>query len=72
MKDLTARQVEIAQLVARGMSSKAIARETGLAVQTVNNHIMDAAKRIPINGPARYRCMIWVLSLSDEQDSDAA
>lgn len=68
---LTPRQQEIAGLVAKGLSSKAIARETGLTVQTVNDHIMDAANRIPGPGRARYKLMMFYLS-SDDADSDAA
>lgn len=67
---LTPRQFEITQLVARGLSNKAIAAETGLAVETVKEHVRDAAQRIPGDGRARYKLMVWFFCL--EQDEDAA
>lgn len=63
---LTPRQSEIAALVAKGLSNKAIARETGLAIQTVKNHIDGAATRLPGDGRPRHRILVWFFSLSDE------
>jgi DNA-binding CsgD family transcriptional regulator len=63
---LTPRQAEIGRLVARGMSSKRIARETGLSVQTVNDHIMDAANRLPGEGRARYKILVFFLSIRED------
>lgn len=61
MKDLTPRQTEIAQLVARGMTSRAIADHTGLSVHTVNQHVNEAAARVAIPGSPRNRLVLWVL-----------
>ena len=58
---LTPRQQEIAQYVARGLSAKAISRETGLAIQTVKNHIQAAADRLPGQGPPRFKIIILCL-----------
>lgn len=62
---LTPRQQEIAQMVARGMSYKAIAKETGLSVHTVDNHIRQAAERLPIEGSPRHRLTLFVLNAPD-------
>ena len=66
---LTPRQHEVALMVARGMSYKAIARDTGLSVRTVVNHVQNAALRI--NGTVeasrpRDRVMLFVLSIRDD------
>ena len=68
---LTPRQREIAELVARGMTNKAIARETGLALQTVKNHISSAAERIPADSypPAvniRVRLAVFFVTYQDD------
>lgn len=63
---LTPRQMEIAGLVAQGLSSKAIASETGLSVDTVNDHIKNAAVRIPGSGRPRMKLAIWFFVLEAE------
>lgn len=67
---LTRRQREVAELVARGLSDKAIARELDCSVRTVEAHIAEAARRIEGEGRPRHRLTLWFLS--PEQDSDAA
>lgn len=62
---LTPRQRQIAELVAADLSSKAIARELRLSVETVEAHIRDAARRLPGEGRQRFRLMLWYLSLED-------
>lgn len=64
---LTRRQFEIAGLAARGLSNKAIAKEVGLSVPTVRDHISDAAAKLPGDVPARRRLMVWFLSLEDDR-----
>lgn len=63
---LTARQVEIARLVAAGRSYKAIARQLGISVRTVETHVEDASSRLPdrpgIRTP-RMRLVLWVIEL---------
>lgn len=43
---LSARQMQIVRLVARGMSNKSIARELGLREQTVKNHLARAGRTL--------------------------
>jgi DNA-binding CsgD family transcriptional regulator len=47
---LTARQVEIAQLAASGLSNRQIAIRLSLSHRTVANHLQDAYARVGING----------------------
>lgn len=64
---LTPRQREVAELVARGYSAKRIARKTGISRHTAEAHIRDAASRIPGDGPARWKLIVFVLC--DEDDA---
>jgi len=59
---LTPRQSEIARLVAEGKSAKRIAREVGISPHTAEAHIRNAASRIPGDGPARWKLVLFVLS----------
>lgn len=58
---LTPRQKEIAQLVARGLSNKAIADSTGIAYNTVENHIRQAADRLEFDGRPRHKLTLFVV-----------
>lgn len=71
---LTPRQQEVANLVARGLSNKAIARELKLSTETVESHVRDAAERLPFPGRPRYRIMVWFFTLQEPpaEESDAA
>ena len=62
---LTTRQKQIAELVGRGLSTKAIAQETGLAVPTVNDHVKRAAAKLPGETPPRYKLTLWFFSLQE-------
>lgn len=66
---LTPQEARVAELLARGMTAKAIAKELGCSTKTVRNHITNASRRI--EGPAtpRMKLALWYL---EEQDSDAA
>lgn len=63
---LTPRQAEVAGLVARGLSTKAIAQETGLAVPTVKEYIKQAAGRIPGDTPPRHKLILWFFQVGDD------
>jgi DNA-binding CsgD family transcriptional regulator len=62
---LTDRQMEVAALVARGMSASAIARRLDISPKTVDRHVQDAAARIELPGKPRHRITVWVLSFSE-------
>lgn len=67
---LTPRQMQIAQLVGQGLSYKAVARETGIAIQTVKNHVQAAANALPGIGSPRYKLIAY--SIRNEQQREAA
>lgn len=62
MARLTDRQLQVAELVAEGRSTKAIARILGLSRHTVRNHIVRVAARLPGDGPPRLKIMRWYYS----------
>jgi DNA-binding NarL/FixJ family response regulator len=66
---LTPRQRQVGELVARGLSAKAIAREIGLSVRTVEDHIQEAANRLPGGTPARHKLTIWFLNIRDDDEA---
>jgi DNA-binding CsgD family transcriptional regulator len=45
---VTARQLEILRLVARGMTSKEIARHEGISLHTVNTHVRRARRALGV------------------------
>lgn len=63
--DLSKRQKEVAERVAKGLPNKEIASELGLSVKTVAEHIREAAERLPGTGWPRYRITIWFFSLTE-------
>jgi DNA-binding NarL/FixJ family response regulator len=46
---LTPRELETAQLAAKGMASKHIARELGVSERTVSNHLQNAYVKLGIS-----------------------
>lgn len=60
---LTPRQVEVAGMVAKGMTAREISREIGATVGTVEQHIKQAAHRIPGETPARHKLALWFFQL---------
>jgi DNA-binding CsgD family transcriptional regulator len=67
---LTPRQRQVAELVARGLTNKAIARRMNLSAETVKTHVRDAALRLPDTVcpdlPSRRRVMLFVLQIDRE------
>jgi FixJ family two-component response regulator len=64
---LTPRQMEVAELVARGRSYKAVAARLGISPLTVRDHVQEAALRIPLPGPPKMRVVLWFLTLREEE-----
>lgn len=66
MKELSPRQTQIAERVAKGLPAKAIARDLGLSVRTVEEHIRLAAIRIPGGSYPRHKLTLWFLTLEPD------
>lgn len=67
MPELTQRQAQVAERVARGLSNKQVAQDLGVSVETVRQHIREAAERLP--GPAwpRHRLTLWFFQVGADQ-----
>lgn len=63
---LTVRQAEIGERVARGLPTKRIAKDLGLSINTVEEHIRAAAERLPGQGPPRHRITLWFFHLKND------
>jgi DNA-binding NarL/FixJ family response regulator len=70
--NLTPRQSEIAGMVAKGLSTRAIASETGLSPDTVNAHIKQAAHRLGGDTAPRHRLTIWFFHVLAEEPERVA
>lgn len=68
---LTPRQRQVAELVAKGKSAKRIAREVGISVSTVRDHIQSAASRLPGPGRPRFKLVVFVLNAGDPDEKSA-
>jgi DNA-binding CsgD family transcriptional regulator len=65
MPDLTPRQLEVARLLARGLSTKAVARTLNISPHTAKVHIQHAAARIPGPGRPQVKLVLYVLQLGE-------
>jgi DNA-binding CsgD family transcriptional regulator len=64
--DLSKRQAEIVERVARGQSDKAIAHELGISVRTVQTHIDLLAEKIPGPTPRRHRLTLFFFGVEEQ------
>lgn len=65
---LSKRQAQVAERVALGLPDKVIARDLGLAIDTVRMHVQDAAARLPGNARPRHKLTFWYFSLSMDEE----
>lgn len=61
MKALTPREVEIAELVAEGLSQKAIGHRLQISARTVENHIRNAAVKLDMDVAPMKALALYVL-----------
>ncbi len=69
MTPLSRRQAEVAERIAKGMSDKAIAHDMGLSINTIRNHVREAASRIPGPSYPRHRLTLFYFGLEAEDDA---
>lgn len=61
-RGFTARELEVVACLAAGMSRKAIAKELGIGIKTVDTLLDRARQRLPPGpGSRRWRLMVWYL-----------
>jgi DNA-binding NarL/FixJ family response regulator len=70
-KRLTAREAEIARLVAAGLSNKQIAREARIAEGTVKIHLHKAYKKLGIANRSTLAVMVQTLAGGVQSDEAA-
>ena len=56
---LSTRQAQVVERVARGLPDKRIAQELGISVATVRAHIQTVADRIPGEATRRHRLTLF-------------
>lgn len=66
MPELTVRQAQVVERVAKGLPDKRIAHELGISIDTVRHHIQSAAARIPGAERPRHRLTLFFLGVSDD------
>lgn len=64
--DLSKRQAEIMERVARGLPDKRIAADLGISVRTVHTHIERIAAKIPGESPRRHRMTLFFLMIESD------
>lgn len=65
--ELSHRQTQVVERVARGLPDKRIAAELGISIDTVRFHIQAAAARIPGDSTPRHRLTLWFISLDESE-----
>lgn len=63
--ELTTRQAEVVERVARGLPDKRIAAELGLSIRTVHAHIEHIAAKIPGDTPRRHRLTLFFFNVDE-------
>lgn len=66
MAELTRRQAQVVERVARGLPDKRIAVELGISVDTVRQHIQAAAARIPGDERPRHRFTLFFFGVVED------
>jgi len=64
--ELSKRQAQVVECVARGLPDKRIAAKLQISICTVRRHVRDAAARIPGDTSPRHRLMLFFLNLEAE------
>jgi DNA-binding NarL/FixJ family response regulator len=64
MTELTKRQAEVVERVARGLPDKRIAAELRISIAAVRHHIHAAADRIPGDERPRHRLTLFFFEVA--------
>jgi DNA-binding NarL/FixJ family response regulator len=63
--ELSQRQAQVVERVARGLSYKVIAAELGISIRTVHAHVEHAAARIPGDSAPRHRLTLFFFNVDE-------
>lgn len=66
--ELSRRQAQVVECVARGMPDKRIAAKLEISIRTVQNHIREAASHIPGIGTPRHRLTLFFFNIDFSGD----
>lgn len=64
--ELSQRQAQVVERVARGLPDKRIAAELGISIRTVQAHVQAAANKIDGESQPRHRLTLWFFNITDE------
>lgn len=67
MPELSTRQAQVVERVAKGLPDKRIAAELGISTHTVQFHIQQAAARIPGDPPPRRKLTLFFLGIVEDE-----
>ena len=67
---LSPRETEVIELVAAGLLDKEIARELGIARQTVKNYVTSVRARWDLNGTRTAVAVKWLLDEATTEQMD--
>lgn len=67
--ELSKRQAQVVECVARGMPDKRIAAKLEISIDAVRFHIQAASAKIPGNAPPRRKLMLFFLNIADPGDA---
>lgn len=65
--ELSRRQAEVVECVARGLPDKRIAAKLHISIRTVQRHVQEAARRIPGDSTPRHRLTLFFFQLEAEE-----
>jgi FixJ family two-component response regulator len=68
MSELTERQAQVVERVAKGLPDKRIASDLHISTHTVQFHIREAAARIPGDAPPRRKLTLFFLNIQDDNE----
>ena len=70
IEGLSARELEVCELVAKGLTAPEVGEQLGISFRTVEHHIYNAARLIPGTGhPMKRIIRAWYSSSETDQET---
>jgi len=64
-KSLSAREKQVARLVAQGLTNRQIAAHLSLSTETINTHVQNILRKFGLNSKAELRHILGVVTFPD-------